>query len=205
MEHRSRPVAAQLTACLLWCLALPAVADSGPTPAQEADWNARLERAAALKSEGARRRAEADRVYAETERACYRKFLVNQCRDQAKHARIPEIEAARQLEQSGKQLELEVRREQHADRDARQAAEAPVRAAEHAQRQAETARQRDEREAERAARLADKERQAEEGARRRAEREAELARKRADHEARVAEKMRAARERQAADGAPATR
>lgn len=196
MENRSGPLAAHLILVLL-CLAAPAWAADGPSPDQEADWNSRLRQAEELRNEGATRKAAAEKRFAEEEAACNRKFLVNQCREEAKLRRIPEVDEARRLEIEGKRLEQAVRQEQFADSEARRAAEVPEREADWRKRAGETGARRQETDSRIESRQAQKEKDAEAGRKRRAERQAEIARKQAEHAAKVEEKRRAAEQKPA--------
>lgn len=168
------------------------LAHGAPGAEQAADWEKRLARAAELRQEGARRQAEADRLYEEQEPACYRKFLVNRCRNEAYRELTESSRDARRLENEGKAIERQVKKEQLSDRDLEAAARAPEREARLQALEIETAAARTEAEIEEARTRADKERKAEEGARRKAEDAERLRKKQADHEARVAEKMQKA-------------
>ncbi|NLF53823.1 MAG: hypothetical protein GX576_05390 [Thauera phenolivorans] len=67
-------------------------------------------RSEALKDEGRRLRAEAEATYLDTERACYDRFLVNRCIDQAKAKRLETIRRARELEAEARRIDLAERR-----------------------------------------------------------------------------------------------
>ena len=185
MEHRSLSVVAGLIAC---CLATPALADDA---AREADWNARLERAGAMK---------ADAEYEAERLACQKKFLVNSCIDKARDKQVEVRRATRAQELEGTLLEREVRRERFAAKEAQRAAEAPVREAERATRVDEVEARRVADEARREQAREDKALKAEEGARAKAEREAahrrkveahdaERAKRKAEADARASEKQ----------------
>lgn len=198
MENRSLPLVAQL---ILWlALAGPvAAAEAVGTPEQEADWQQRLDKAGALQSEGKARQEVAERRYFEDEAACYRKFLVNACRNDAREIYIKERSEGRRLETEGKVIELQVKKEQVAERDRQTREAAPQRAADLQARQAEVEAQRQAAEAARAATLADKAGKAEAGARRKAEDEARLQRKQEAHAARIKAKMDEAKRKAAED------
>lgn len=197
MEHRSVPVAARLSAL---CLAALPLWLAAATPEQEADWSRRLEQAAVRQDEGKKQRLAADQLYAEKEKACYKKFRVNACRDSARLEHAKQVTEARRVENEGKALEREVKKEQLAERDARHAAEIAEREAGLAARATDTAAARAQAEAEEAEQRADKAQRAEEGARRHAAEAARLQKKRAEHEAKVAEKLEKARRRDAESG-----
>ncbi|MCB4360094.1 hypothetical protein [Quatrionicoccus australiensis] len=187
MEYRSLSLAACLIS--LACLAAPALADQAVDPALEQDWKARLDKAAALQAEGKQRQAEAARVQALKDAECEHKFLVNSCLNESREEYMVVSRQARLLENEGKAIERQVKKEQLSEHDRQQRAEAPKRAAELQARQTETAALRDEAESREAAIRTDKERKAAEGARRKADDAAKQRRKQQEHAARVAEKM----------------
>jgi len=178
------------------------LAQGEPTAEQNADWEQRLARAADLRRESATRQAEADKLYEEQEAACYRKFLVNRCRDNAYRELTDSGREARRLENEGKAIERQVKKEQLSARDLEAVARAPAREVRLQALEIETAAARTEAEIEEARTRADKERKAEEGARRKAEDAERLSKKKADHEARVAEKMQKAEAKAAAEAKP---
>lgn len=203
MENRSLSVAACLIALSAFGFAARA-AETGPSPEQEADWEARLEKSAALQADGKARQAEADRIYNEADTACFKKFLVNACRADARKTYVAASRIGKNLENEGKAIERQVKKEQLSDKDARRAAEAPQRAADLELRRDETTTARDEAAAKEAATRADKEKKAAEGVRRKAAEAEKLQKKQAEHEARVAEKMQKAQRKadQAAETHP---
>lgn len=164
-------------------------ADKGQTAAQQADWAQRLARATALQQEGSERRAAAEKLLEEQTAACYKKFLVNRCRDNVRSEFSEENLAARRLQNEGKAIERQVKKEQLSARDLQAAAEMPEREAELQAREAEIAAARQATAAEEEAKRADKARKAEEGAQRKAEEAERLRKKQADHDARVAQQM----------------
>jgi colicin import membrane protein len=179
---------------------LATVAQGAPTAEQNADWEQRLTRAAELRRAGAERQAAADKLYEELEPACYKKFLVNRCRDNAYRELTASTREAKRLENEGKAIERQVRKEQFSARDVEAAAMAPAREARLEALEVETAAARTEAEIDEARTRADKERKAEEGARRKAEEAERLRKKQAEHEARVAEKAQKANAKAAAAG-----
>ena len=179
---------------------LATVAQGAPTAEQNADWEQRLTRAAELRRAGAERQAAADKLYEELEPTCYKKFLVNRCRDNAYRELTASTREAKRLENEGKAIERQVRKEQFSARDVEAAAMAPVREARLEALEVETAAARTEAEIDEARTRADKERKAEEGARRKAEEAERLRKKQAEHEARVAEKAQKANAKAAAAG-----
>ncbi|HXE39172.1 MAG TPA: hypothetical protein VN639_11920 [Azonexus sp.] len=175
-------------------------ADGGSSPEQQADWQQRLDNAAALQAEARARQAEADERLAQKNSECLKKFRVNACQDEARAEHMAVMREVRRQENKGKAAEREVKKEQLADHDQRAAETARQRAADLRVREAETAAARQAVAAEEAATRADKATKAEEGARRKAAEAEKQRKKQADHEARVAEKMRKA-DRRAADAA----
>jgi colicin import membrane protein len=196
-------------ACLLvggLLAGLASSADQAPATAQEAaqeaDWEQRVARAAELQRSAAAGKAAAEKVLEEKSTACYRKFLVNRCLDEAQAEYLEANKDARRLNNEGKAIERQVKKEQFSAREARWAAEMPTREAELRAREAETAAARAEAEATAAATRAAKARKAEEGAQRKAEDAERLRRKQADHEARVTAQVEKA-DAKAAASAPA--
>jgi colicin import membrane protein len=179
-------------------------AETGPSSEQAADWEARLEKAAALQAEGKTHQAEAERIYNEADTACFKKFLVNSCRADARKIYVAASRVGKNLENEGKAIERQVKKEQLSDKDARRAAEAPQRAADLELRRDETMAARDEAAAKEAATRTDKEKKAAEGVRRKAAEAEKLRKKQAEHDARVAEKMQKAQRKadQAAETHP---
>jgi len=183
---------------------LASVAQASPTAEQNADWEQRLTRAAELRRVGAERQAAADKLYEAQEPACYKKFLVNRCRDNANRELTESSREAKRLENEGKAIERQVKKEQFSARDIEAAAKAPERAAKLQALEVETAAARTEAELEEATTRADKARKAEEGARRKGEEAERLRKKQADHDALVAERMeKSAAKTKAAESAPA--
>jgi colicin import membrane protein len=185
----SSPARSLKAACLLLGGLLAGVAssaDQAPATGQEADWEQRLARAAELQRSAAAGKAAAEKLLEEKSTACYRKFLVNRCLDEAQGEYLEANKDARRQNNEGKAIERQVKKEQFSAREAGWAAEMPTREAELRAREAETAAARAEAEAAAAATRASKARKAEEGAQRKAEDAERLRRKQADHEARVA-------------------
>lgn len=196
MENRSLPVAAGL----IFLLAMPfaALAADGAVAAdQQAAWQARLDKAAALQAEGKARQAEADQVLVERNAECATKFLINDCRRAASREHLTVTRETRRQEIEGNAIEREVKREQMAERAKQRAEAEPRRAAELELRQPESMTARQEAEDRIAAARAAKEAKAAEGERRKIAEAEKQQRKQADHDARVAKKMREAEQRAA--------
>ncbi len=185
---------------LLATAAGPCLAENGPSPAQEADWAGRMAKAEALQAEGKARQVEADRVYDEKFAACYKKFLVISCQKDAKAELVAETRAARLLENEGKAIERQVKKEQLSDKDLRRIDQAPQREVELQARESETAAARQEAVEKEAATRADKAVKAEEGSRRKAADEERLRKRQEEHAAKVAKK-KADAERRAVEAA----
>ncbi|MBL0353497.1 MAG: hypothetical protein IPP03_12900 [Dechloromonas sp.] len=200
------PVRSLKAACLLLGGMMVGVAwsaDQAPPTAQEVDWEQRLERAAELQRDSATSKAAAEKLLDEKSTSCYRKFLVNRCLDEAHEEYRETVKDARRLENEGKAIERQVKKEQFSAREVRWATEMPTREAGLRARATETAAARAEAEATEAATRASKARKAEEGAQRKAEDAERLRRKQADHEARVAAQVEKANAKAAAS-APTT-
>lgn len=190
MENRPPSVVALLS--LLLALPLTALAADAE---REAAWRERLGQAAAMQEESKAMHGAASKLLEQKNLECTKEFLVNACRNEAYQTYLKSSREARRLENDGKTLEREVKKEQAAERRQRVADEAPQRETERREREAEiaTARQAAERRAENT--RADKARQAVSGERRKAREAEQLRRKQAAHEARLAEKKREAAQR----------
>ena len=175
------------------------IAESGPTAEQQADWEQRLARAAELQQQGAEGRAAAEKQLEEQTTACYKKFLVNRCRDNAHSDYVEANKLARRIQNEGKAIERQVKKEQLSAKDLQAAAEMPEREAELKVLEAETSAARQAAAAEEEAKRTAKARKAEEGAQRKAEEAERLRKKQADHEAQVAQQMEKANAKAAAE------
>jgi colicin import membrane protein len=196
MENRPLSVVAGL----IILLAMPgiAVADDAVANAdQQAGWQERLDRAAALQAEGKSRQAEADQLRQQKNTECATRFLINDCRNAAAREHLKVTRETRRLANEGKAIEREVKREQIIERERQRAEEAPGRAADLEVRQAESVAARQLAEDKAAATRAGKEIKAAEGEKRKAAEAEKQRRKQADHDARVAKKMRDAEARAA--------
>lgn len=196
MEHRPLSLAARLIVLLVVSFSALA-ADSGPSPEQEADWQQRLDRGAALQAEAKERKAEADTILETKNAECRKKFLVNSCLEDAKREHVVATREASRLENQGKAMQREVKKEQLSDKDKRRAEAAPERDAEMALRKSEVAAERQTAEEQAAANKAAKEKKAAEGASRKAAEAEKHRRKVEEHEARVAAKKQEAEQRAA--------
>lgn len=188
-----------MVAGLIALLALPVavLAAEGETAAQQAGWQERLDKAAAMQAASQKQQAEADRLLAERNAVCAGKFLINDCRNAASREHVKTTREARRLDNDGKALEREVKKEQLAERKKQEAADAPKREAELQERQAEAAAARQIAAEKIAVSRAGKEKKAAEGEQRRAAAAEKQRRKQAEHDARVARKMREAEQRAA--------
>jgi hypothetical protein len=134
----------------------------GADAARQADWTARLDKAAALIAEGKALKEAATKALEEKTPACDQKFLVNACRNEARKEYLKASHEAQRLESEGKAIEREVKK-QVADSKQRKAEEAPQQAAELEAREADTAAARQATQDKIEATQANKARQAEEG------------------------------------------
>ena len=105
----------------------------------------------ALREQATQLRSEAERRFAEQQAACWQKFLVSDCREEAAQAHRNELARAHGLEREAHQLDLIEKKRQLAERDAQRQIDEPARAeaaaarAEKNRRQVEEARLRAER------------------------------------------------------------
>lgn len=189
MENRSLSVVAGL---ILGLLALPAMAD-------EADWEARLKRAADMQSAADAKQKAAEAAFAGQNIACQEKFLVNACVDKARQAHFAETRESRRMQIEANTIEREVKREQAQAREARLAAEAAQRARDYPEREKSLAEERATADQQRQQKMDAKAAKAEAGARRKAAKAEEHQRKVAEHEAKVADRKARAEARAARD------
>lgn len=196
MENRSLSVVAGLIALLVLPFAALA-ADGAVSAEQQAAWQARLDKAAALQAESKTRQDEADALLEQRNEVCATKFLINDCRNAAAKEHLKTTREARRLEIDGKAMEREVKREQLSDRNREKAEEAPRRAADLELRQAESMNARQAAEDKMAASRAAKAAKAAEGQKRKIAEAEKQRKKQADHDARVAKKVREAEARAA--------
>lgn len=196
MDNRSLSVVAGLI--LLLALPFAALAAEGEVSAeQQAAWQVRLDKAAALQAEGKALQDEADELLTKRNTECATKFLINDCRNAAAREHLKTTREARRLEIDGRAIEREVKREQLSDRNRAQAEEAPRRAADLELRQAEAMSARQVTEDKIAATRAAKAAKAAEGEKRKIAEAEKQRKKQADHDARVAKKVHEAEQRAA--------
>jgi len=196
MENRSLSVVAGLI--VLLALPFAALAAEGEVSAdQQAAWQMRLDKAAALQAESKARQDEADELLVKRNAECATKFLINDCRNAAAREHLKTTREARRMEIDGRAMEREVKREQLSDRNRVQAEEAPRRAADLELRQAESMNARQAAEDKMAATRAAKAAKAAEGEKRKIAEAEKQRKKQADHDARVAQKKREAEQRAA--------
>lgn len=150
-----------------------------------ADWEKRQAQSALLQREGASAKADADAVFEQAEIECYKKFLVNSCLIDARRVYNQSRTAAVRLENEGKAIERQIKKEQLSERDQQRIAEGAQRAAELLDRETETTAQRQLAAEEQARLEADKAKKANEGVKRKAKDAERLAKKQAQHEARL--------------------
>jgi colicin import membrane protein len=172
-------------------------ADGAANADQEAAWQARLDKAAALQAESKARQAEADELLTQEYAKCATRFFVNDCRNAADREHLKTTQETRRLEIDGKAIEREVKKEQAVERERQRVEDAPRRAADLELRQAETMNARQVAEEKAEATRASKATKAAEGEKRRIAEAAKNRKKQADHDARVAKKMQEAEQRAA--------
>jgi colicin import membrane protein len=197
MENRSLSVVALLIALGGLCGLVQAASE--PDAAQVADWGQRNANAAELKNEARQLKDSADRVFAEKSVACQEKFQVNACLAEAHKEHSAQLTEARRLDNQAKAQEREVRKEQLADRDARNLAEAGQREADLKRRQADITATRAEAQKNEDELRAAKEKEAVLGARRHAADAERVQKKQAAHAAKVTRKKEEAARREAAE------
>lgn len=199
MKNRPISLAFRLIALLALSFSVRA-GDVGPSPEQLADWQQRLDAAAALQAESEERRAAADQVLAEKEAACFKKFLVTGCQREARKEHLAATKEASRLASEGKALARAVKKEQLIDKDRRAAEAAPRREADRQERAAKLAAERQLSAEREAAIRAEKAKQAAEGSKQHAADAEKYRQRQAAHDARVAAKIQEA-ERRAAEAA----
>lgn len=131
-----------------------------------------LEQANALRERAKQMEKEADALYESDQTACYQKFLVNSCLDDAKKRHTQSRLEARKLDAAGRDFQRAAKRADAEAKETKRAADLQARVAE---QKAQGEAYRDEEAARAAARqekLAKKARQAEEGRRKTAEEQA---------------------------------
>lgn len=203
MKQKQIPKAAQLRQCLLAAGALAFAAALAGAPAFAADAGSAaavappqtLEEAKAMRDRADAMRAEAERNYAIAQNACYAKFLVNACLNDAKKEFTRAGLEARPLEQMARDFEREDRRSKSEAKEAQRALDAEQRVRDEAAQAASYRAEEARRAAAREQHLADKAAEAEAGRRKtaaeeaqRRENDAERARHQADRDARKARK-----------------
>lgn len=198
----SRTLALALASLVLgWPLPVVAKTSSQADPALKADWDRRLEEAKAQQNQGKAQKTVAKQLFEKEKVACFEKFRVTDCQEEARRRYLIMTNEARRLENEGLAKERQVKKEQLADKDKRYLEEAPERAADRVKREAATAENRKKADEKIARKLADRQKKASEGAGRHARDAERLEKKRLRHEKKVAEQMEKAKAREAAAGA----
>jgi len=202
---QNRPLFKVVRLIALLAFSFSALADeSATTLEQQADWQARLDRAAALKADANARLLAADQALEAQHVACFKKFLVYGCQRDARKVHMAAQKEARLIENEGKTLERAVKKEQLSDKDQRRSEAAPQHEADLKQREAEASAERVAAAAQEAATRASKAQKAEEGSKRQAADVEKYRQKQVDHDARVAAKIKEA-ERRSAEAAAASK
>ena len=136
----------------------------------------------------------ADAKFKADQEACYKKFLVSDCLEEASNLYKKTTREANRKTLEGSELERDVKRSEVAAADAKRAAEAPRREAEQ-KAQAESFRDTEAKKADaRAAKIAEKQKQAAEGRKKRADdlaRQQKKVQENAEKQAKAAEKRKA--------------
>ena len=109
------------------CLSSVYAADRVALPMSDAEKAQKLARAAALKAEGTRMEQAADAKFKADQEACYKKFLVSDCLEEASNLYKKTTREANRKTLEGSELERDVKRSEVAAADAKRAAEAPRR------------------------------------------------------------------------------
>ena len=192
--RRSRLFPLSCLATLMFALspAGPARADEAPVPD--------LARAATLHSDASAIREAATLRFSDEEIACYARFLVNRCIDQARERRVEAIRRARALDTEADAIELAEKNRRFTERMDEQAANAPQKAVERAELEAKNRadsearlRQLSEKDADRVKREQDAKTRGMLEAEARHRHEAEQARRRADEATAAAQRAEQAR------------
>lgn len=181
-------------ATLMFALPPAGLARADEAPAPD------LARATALHAEAAAIREAATLRFSDEEIACYARFLVNRCIDQARTRRVEAIRQARALDTEADAIELAAKNRRFTERMEEQAANAPQKAVERAEQEARNRadsearlRQLSEKDAERLKNEQDAKTRGMLEAEARHRHEAEQARRRADEAAAAAQRAEQAR------------
>lgn len=127
------PLAARLSSLLLaFFLHGPVVADE-TQPVDPARETARAEK---MRDEGKVLTDAAEARFSQEEIACYERFLVNRCIDQARQRRVQEVRKARALKVEADSIDLAEKNRRFAERQAEQADVAPKKAIERSEQEA---------------------------------------------------------------------
>lgn len=159
---------------VLWAQASTSAA-TVPTPQTLEQADAQRERSKAMRNE-------AEQRYAAEQTACYKKFLVNSCLDDAKKRYTQSILEARKLDIPAREFQREAKRTDVAAKEAQRAADLPRREAEQREQAEEYRATEAAKAAAREKKIADKSVKAAEGRRKR---EAEQAKRQAKQEERA--------------------
>ena len=140
LHSRRRPLLAGLS-CLLFTVVSP-----GPLRAQEeapaveaqqaVDPAEELARARALKSDAAELRRTTDARFRDQEIACYKRFLVSRCIEEARRHHLDDVRRARAMDNEAGRIELAEKNRRFNERQAQQAQESPRKSVERAEQEA---------------------------------------------------------------------
>lgn len=200
-------IAAALLGLFTLCALLPATVHAQPAPANDQPWSGDAERAGLVgRADALRTRAKAMRdesvaKYQAEYQACYARFRVVACQDEAKKAKTAAELEARKVDAEARELELEIRTRDQATKIAREREEAPRRAASQQRQSEEFKADKARQDAEREQRQEDKAKAVEAGAAQaaaeRRETAARLSGKRADKAAQAPEAAKRAEDQRA--------
>jgi len=109
-------------------------------PLADAERQQLRDRAKSLHEQAEAMKSEAETSFAAENKACWDKFLVNRCMDNAKKAKQEKLIQAHRVKQEARDIERDLRKREFAEREARMAEEGPQREAD-AAAQAEKNRQ----------------------------------------------------------------
>ena len=110
----------------IFCVGV-ACAQDAPAPAD--DKEQLHARAKSLHEQADAQRSETEAAFAAETKACWEKFLVTHCQEEAKQTKQEKLSAVRKIEQEAREIDRDLRKREFAEREAKRIAEAPQRAA----------------------------------------------------------------------------
>ena len=109
------------------CFASVVWADETVPPLTDDEKRVIQERIKALHDNADAMRQEAEATFLAETKACWQKFLVTSCQDEAKRVKVEKLDTARRLTVESRQLDLSLRRRNHADHEAQMKETGPQR------------------------------------------------------------------------------